>query len=393
MMELVFWVSLALVAYAYAGFPLLLGIRALLLPRPWREADATPRASLVVCAHNEAASIGAKLENVLALDWPPERLEILVASDGSSDATESIVRSFAPRGVRLLPLPRRGKIPTLNAAVAETSGEILIFSDANSMYEPGALRALARPFADPEVGGVAGDQRYLGRRGRDGTDGERAYWDLDRQLKRWESLAGSVTSATGAIYAIRRELFRSVVPGVTDDFFVSTNVIRAGRRLVFAPDALAFEPVAASSSAEFQRKVRVATRGLRGVWVMRALLDPFRHGFYALQLFSHKVLRRLVGLPLLALLCATPFLWNEGWIYRAALAAQLAVYGAAAAARLVPWLGRSRAFGMPLYFCLVNLAALRAAWNVLTGRRIDVWEPERSGAPADASPRTAEAAP
>jgi hypothetical protein len=170
-------------------------------------------------------------------------------------------------------------------------------------------------------------------------------------------------------------------------------VVRAGRRLVFAPDALAFEPVAASSSAEFQRKVRVATRGLRGVWVMRALLDPFRHGFYALQLFSHKVLRRLVGVPLLAVLCATPFLWNEGWIYRAALAAQLAVYGAAAVARLVPRLGRARAFGVPLYFCLVNLAALRAAWNVLAGRRIDVWEPERPGAPADASPRAAEAAP
>jgi cellulose synthase/poly-beta-1,6-N-acetylglucosamine synthase-like glycosyltransferase len=331
-----------------------------------------------VCAHNEAASIAAKLENALALDWPPGRLEILVASDGSTDATETIVRSFAPRGVRLLALPRRGKIPTLNAAAAEASGEILVFSDANSMWAPDALRALTRPFADPAVGGVAGDQRYLGRRGRDGSDGERAYWDLDRRLKLWESIAGSVTSATGAIYAIRRELFRPVVPGVTDDFFVSTNVVLAGRRLVFAPDALAFEPVAPSSGAEFQRKVRVATRGLRGVWVRRALLDPFRHGFYALQLLSHKVLRRLVGLPLLAILCATPTLWSEGLIYRAALLGQLAVYAAAGAGWLVPRLRRAKPVAIPLYFCLVNLAALRAAWNVLVGTRIDVWEPERS---------------
>ena len=384
-MEILFWSSLALVAYTYVGFPLLLAVRARLRPRPWREADATPRASLVVCAHNEAATIGAKLENALALDWPRERLQILVASDGSTDATESVVQGFASRGVRLLSLPRRGKIPTLNDAVAEASGEILVFSDANSMWAPDALRALARPFADPAVGGVAGDQRYLGRRERDGSDGERAYWSLDRELKRWESAAGSVTSATGAIYAIRRELFRPVVPGVTDDFFVSTNVIRSGRRLVFAPGAMAFEPAAATSGAEFQRKVRVATRGLRGVWVMHALLDPFRHGFYALQLFSHKVARRLVGVPLLAALFATPFLWSEGWIYRAALLAQLAVYGAAAAAQVVPRLGRAKPFAIPLYFCLVNLAALRAAWNVVTGRRIDVWEPERSPSGARAA--------
>lgn len=392
-MEMLFWGSLALVAYTYLGFPLLLAARARLRPRPWREADVTPRASLVVCAHNEAATIGAKLENTLALDWPTGRLQVLVASDGSTDATESVVRGFAGRGVRLLSLPRRGKIPTLNAAVAEATGEILVFSDANSMWAPDALRALARPFADPAVGGVAGDQRYLGQRERDGSDGERAYWSLDRELKRWESAAGSVTSATGAIYAIRRELFRPVVSGVTDDFFVSTHVVRAGRRLVFAPDAMAFEPAAASSGAELQRKVRVATRGLRGVWVMRALLDPFRYGFYALQLFSHKVARRLLGLPLLAALLATPFLWNEGWIYRAALLAQLAVYGAAAAAWLIPRVGRAKPFAIPFYFCLVNLAALRAAWNVVTGRRIDVWEPERSPAGSEPAPRAAELAP
>jgi cellulose synthase/poly-beta-1,6-N-acetylglucosamine synthase-like glycosyltransferase len=391
-MEVLFWGALALVAYTYVGFPLLLAVRARLRPRPWREADVTPSVSLVVCAHNEAAAIGAKLENTLALDWPRERLQVLVASDGSTDATESVVRGFERRGVRLLSLPRRGKIPTLNAAVAEATGELLVFSDANSMWAPDALRALTRPFADPAVGGVAGDQRYLGQRERDGSDGERAYWSLDRELKRWESAAGSVTSATGAIHAIRRELFRPVAPGVTDDFFVSTNVIRAGRRLVFAPAAMAFEPATTTSGAEFQRKVRVATRGLRGVWVMRALLDPFRHGFYALQLFSHKVARRLVGVPLLAAGLATPFLWDEGWIYRAALLAQLAVYGAAAAAWRVRGLARAKPFAIPLYFCLVNLAALRAAWNVVTGRRIDVWEPERAAAAAGPA-RSAEAAP
>lgn len=384
-MEWLFWGSVALVAYTYAGFPLLLGLRAWLRPRPWRAADATPAVSLVICAHNEAATIAAKLENALALDYPRERVEILLASDGSNDATESIAQGFASLGVRLLALTRRGKIPTLNDAVAEATGEILVFSDANSMYGRDALRVLVRPFADPRVGGVAGDQRYLGKRGREGSDGERAYWDLDRQLKRWESVAGSVTSATGAIYAIRRTLFRPVVPGVTDDFFVSTNVVGAGWRLVFAPEAVAFEPVAASSGAEFQRKVRVATRGLRGVWVMRELLNPFRHGFYALQLFSHKVLRRLVAIPLLAILLVTPLLWNAGPVYRAALLGQLVLYGAAALGRLAPRLGRAKPFAIPLYFCLVNLAALRGAWNVLAGTRIDVWEPQRGTGSAEAA--------
>jgi hypothetical protein len=227
---------------------------------------------------------------------------------------------------------------------------------------------------------VAGDQRY--RRGRrlDGSAGERAYWDLDRRLKEWQSAAGSATSATGAIYAIRRDLFRPVEPGVTDDFFVSTSVVAQGCRLVFAGDAVAYEPPAASSGLEFERKVRVLTRGLRGVVVMRRLLDPFTYGFYSLQLLSHKVLRRLVVLPLLVLLVASPALWGEGWLYQAAFLGQAALYGAAALAwvvgrRLASW----KPLALPLFFCMVNLASLLALVNLLRGRRIESWEPRRSG--------------
>jgi glycosyltransferase involved in cell wall biosynthesis len=386
----VFWGACLLAAWTYALFPLCLWLRARIALRPWRAADANPRVSLVICAYNEAASIGARLENALSLEHPPERLEVIVASDGSSDGTDAIARRFAPRGVRLLALPRQGKIPALNAAAAAASGEVLVFSDANSLYEKGALRALLRPFADPAVGAVAGDQRYL-RAGAsaEGAEGERAYWDLDRALKRWQSAAGSVTSATGAIHAVRRELFRPVPPGVTDDFWISTNAIAQGRRLVFAEDAVAWEPAAPSSGHEFRRKVRVATRGLRGVWLMRELLDPRRHGFFAVQMLTHKVLRRLGVLPLGAILLATPWLWDAGPIYLGAALAQLAFYAMAALGALLPpapatapvWIRRpARLLALPAFFCLVNAAAGLAALHALRGRRIEAWEPQRRAA-------------
>jgi len=211
------WSAAALVLYTYLLFPALVFLRGLLGRRPYKPGEITPRLSLIIAAHNEANTIGAKLDNILSLDYPHERLEVVVASDGSTDNTEAIVSRYARQGIKSLSLPRQGKAPALNAAVAASTGEILVFSDANSMYAPDALRALTRPFADPEVGGVAGDQRYLsGRRADLGSEGERRYWDFDRKLKQFQSRAGSAISATGAIYAIRRSLFRPVPAGVTD---------------------------------------------------------------------------------------------------------------------------------------------------------------------------------
>jgi hypothetical protein len=178
---------------------------------------------------------------------------------------------------------------------------------------------------------------------------------------------------------------------VTDDFWISTNVVAQGRRLVFAEDAVAWEPATPSSGHEFRRKVRVITRGLRGVWLMRELLDPFRHGFYSLQLLSHKVLRRLAVLPLAALLLATPWLWNAGPFYRAAALAQTAFYAAALLGACLPpglalrpeWLRRAaKLLALPAFFCMVNAAAGLAALNVLRGRRIDAWEPQRGPSPS-----------
>jgi len=378
--------ALATVLYTYVLFPLIVLARAALRPRPHHEADIMPSVTVVIAAHNEEASIGEKLENVLALDYPRDQLEVVVASDGSDDGTEEVVRGFEDRGVRLLGLPRVGKAASLNAAVAAAKGDVLVFSDANSMFAPDAIRMLVRPFADPEVGGVAGNQRYVAVADADAiASGEQRYWDFDRLLKDAESRGGNVISATGAIYAIRRRLFVSVPENVTDDFVTSTRVIAQGHRLVFAARAVAYEPVAKSGGQEFDRKVRIMTRGLTGVVQMRELLDPRAHGFYAVQLFTHKVLRRLMAIPLLVAAVTSAALWNRGPLYRFAAAAQAAVYALGALGLLLP--DRSVAQRKPVvlatFFCFVNLASLNAAWNVVTGKRIARWEPRRNDAAAE----------
>jgi len=380
MSRLLFWAGAATLAWTLVVFPAVVLLRGVFLRRPHREGPITPRVTIIVSAHNEVASIGAKLESLLALDYPSEQVEIVVASDGSDDGTNDLVATFADRGVRLLPLDRVGKAAALNTAVGQASGDILVFSDANSLFAADALRALVAPFADPEVGGVAGDQRYLPS---DGMVGERSYWSFDRIMKTYESQAGHVISATGAIYAIRRSLFQPVPGDVTDDFVISTGVIEQGHRLVFAPSAVAFEPVSAASDVEFGRKVRIATRGFRSVLARRALLDPRIHGFYSLQLFSHKVLRRLMAIPLLAIALATAMLWHRGGIYQLAGLAQAGFYGLAGLGIALgdrP-AGRHPLLSLPAFFTIVNWAALLAAVNVLRGRRIERWEPARPSSP------------
>ncbi len=385
---ILFWAAAALVFYTYLLFPVLVFLRGLLRSRPYQQAEITPHVSMIIAAYNEADSIGGKLDNILALDYPRDRLEVIIASDGSDDGTDAIVRDYAKQGIRLLSLPRQGKAAALNAAVEASNGEILVFSDANSLFASNAIRALVRPFADPQVGGVAGNQCYLPRRSADASgDGEQSYWNFDRRLKRSQSRAGNAISATGAIYAIRRSLFRPVPAGVTDDFVTSTRVIAQGYRLVFAADAIAYEPVSRTGGIEFGRKTRVMTRGLRAVLVMRGLLNPFRYGFYAVQVFSHKVLRRLVVFPLLVLFLVSPLLWGNGPFYQAVTLSQIVFYGCAALGALLSGtrLGQLKPFAIPFFFCLVNAAALLATFNILRGRRIERWEPQRQAQDGGAS--------
>lgn len=383
--EAAFWLSVGSLVYAYAGFPLLVAAVGWWRRRDVRKAPVTPTISLIIAAYNEEAAIADRLDNSLALDYPPDRLQIIVASDGSSDATDAIVAGYRSRGVLLLSLPRRGKIPTLNAAVRFATGEILVFSDANTMCNRQALRALARNFADPTVGGVAAQMSYsLPASSESSGHGERLYWRYDTWLKELESLTGSIVSAPGSLYAVRRTLFQTVPdPSVTDDFAISTAVIEQGYRLVYEPDACATELVVSDARREFRRRVRLMTRGLRGVLLRRRLLNPFRYGFYALVLFSHKVVRRLAPMVLAILAVSAAYLASTSGFYLMAFLGQLLFLALAALGGLLRrrGIGRLKLLYVPFYYCMANAACALALIQALRGRRVALWQPQRHPAP------------
>lgn len=378
-----FWLGAGMQAYLYAVYPAILWLLARLAPRPVRKAPFTPTVSLVVPAHDEVSCIGAKLENCLALDYPSDRLEVIVASDGSTDGTdarvEEIARARAPGRVRLLALPRGGKARALDAAVAESRGEIVVFTDANSLLEERALRVLTACFADPEVGGVCGAKRYRSAAGDHTQVGEGLYWRLDQWQKRMETQSGSIFAADGTLHAVRRDLYVPVRdPAQADDIAISARVVLQGRRLVFEPEAVAWEDAPAHAASELRRKVRVTNHSLRALLGLGPAL--WNQGLYSFKLLSHKLLRHLSPLFLLLWLAATLVLAPTSFLATASLAAfslflVLALLGAAARRR--PW-GRSRWLTVPFYFAFVNLAALLGIASVLAGIRRARWQP-RSG--------------
>jgi cellulose synthase/poly-beta-1,6-N-acetylglucosamine synthase-like glycosyltransferase len=337
--------------------------------------------SVVIAAHDEAAVIRARVDNVLDSDYPAERLEVIVASDGSEDRTVLNARETKSPRVKVLDLPRMGKARALAEGVRRSEGDVLVFTDANTHFRPDALRMLAQCFADPDVGGVAGRTAYIVGDDAEATDrGEDLYWEYDSWLKDLETRTGSVVSAHGGMHGVRRELFRPVEDlSVTDDFAISTAVVEQGARLVFEPSAVAHERTMGRGDVEFRRRVRLMTRGLRGVILRRPLLNPFRHGFYAVALASRKVLRRLLPLTFPLLFGASLMLADQGPAYLAAALGQgvlLTVAGIGWTLRRTS-AGTSPFLYVPLFFCMANLASVAAVWNVARGRRIERWTPHR----------------
>ncbi|MGD9751560.1 MAG: glycosyltransferase [Acidimicrobiia bacterium] len=390
-----FWLGLSVLGFTFGGFPLGLLALARCRPRPYTTGDEQPMLSVIIAAHNEQDVIAAKIANVFDSDYPTDRIELIVASDGSTDATVATARAAAlrfdrgigPAAIHILDLPRSGKAGALNAAVARSGAAVLVFTDANSMLEPDAIRELVRPLCDERVGGVAGNQVYATG---GAAAGERTHWSFDRRLKEAATRSGSIVSATGALYAIRRELVGPVINGVTDDFYISTGVVAAGRRLVFAPRAVAVEPVATSADREFDRKVRIMTRGFEAVLQRRALLDPRVHGVYAVQLFVYKVLRRLTVVPLVMVLLGAVLCRKRCALYRVAAIGQLALWLAGAVGHVFRRhrITRHPVFALPAFVVGAAVASVRAALATLRRQPVVVWDTARqqtldqSGSPA-----------
>jgi glycosyltransferase involved in cell wall biosynthesis len=372
-----FWGSLGLLAYVYVGYPVCVAALGAMLKRHPRRAPITPRVTILIPAYNEARDLARTIENKLDLDYPKEKLEILVISDASTDATDAIVRRYADRGVRLIRQePRQGKTAGLNLAVPQVGGEILVFSDANSLYARDAVQALVSPFADPQVGYVTGKMIYVNPDGSVIGDGCSAYMKYENLLRRHETRLGSVVGVDGGIDAMRKRLYRPIRPDLQPDLVLPLQVVTQGSRVVYESHAVLREETLSDSGSEYRMRVRVTLRALWALFDMRRLLNPLRYPLYAWQLWSHKVLRYLAVLPMLVTLGANLMLLDRGPFYVATLSLQCAFYLAAAGGVLLSGSDRRPyPLAFPYYFVLINTACAHALWRFLRGEKQVIWQP------------------
>jgi cellulose synthase/poly-beta-1,6-N-acetylglucosamine synthase-like glycosyltransferase len=372
-------------AYVVVGYPLLMRlIVAIRGPRTVHQAEHTPRLSFVISAYNEADVIRTKLENTLSLDYPADLREIVVISDCSDDGTDAIVEEFAGRGVRLLRQPeRRGKTAGLNRSIPLLTGNVVVFSDANAIYDRDALRKLTRNFADPAVGYVTGEARYIVSGEAVAEASERAYWSYEMELKRLETQIGSMVGGDGAIYAIRRELWKALPEDAINDFLNPLQIVEAGWRGVYEPEAVCYEEASGGFKSEYKRRVRIVSRSWRAVFQARGVLNPFRVGLFSWCLVSHKVLRWNTGVfaaigavAALALFVEAVMWWPVPVLSVSAAAVALAV--------LTPP-GR-RVVSMAWYFAVINAASVVGVVKGTLGRVSGVWSTPREHVTAAAGP-------
>jgi glycosyltransferase involved in cell wall biosynthesis len=364
--------SIAFVAYAYAGYPVLLGLLAILRERRWSRGPIEPTVSLILAVHNEEQRIREKLENTLLQDYPRDRLEILVASDGSTDGTDAIVREFQGRGIRLVRTPgREGKEGAQKRAVDASTGEILAFSDAATILPPDAIRTIVMNFRDPEVGCVSSVDRVL----TDEPGGEGAYVRYEMLLRRLESRVGSVVGLSGSFFAARREVCEPWRTDLPSDFNTLVNAVGHGRRGISDDESIAYYRPVADSTREYGRKVRTVLRGITVLMSHPALLNPFRHGLFSWQLLSHKLFRWLVPYAVLLALASNIALAVSSRTWLVPLVLQGLFYLAAICGMSRRSIFRSAIFAIPAFFVEVQGSILQAWYYFLRGRRILAWSP------------------
>jgi cellulose synthase/poly-beta-1,6-N-acetylglucosamine synthase-like glycosyltransferase len=366
-LAIIFWVCAGLLLYTHAGYALLLALLARLRPLRRYAADGQlPHVTVIVAAYAEAPVIAGRIANLRALDYPADRVELIVACDGSPDATAELARSAGADLV--LELPRAGKIKAQDAGVERAQGEIVAFSDANVSWEPDALRLLVAPFANPRVGYVCGDVRLVNDQG---TNQEGVYWRYEMALRTLESRVRSVTGGNGAIYATRREAYLVVDPVMGHDLSFPFKLVKRGWLAVYVPEARASEKMVPTIEGEFARKRRMMSHTwpivVRGGMLSPRGYDPL----YALMIVSHRILRYLSPFLHVALLALSIALVGHGWVYVVALALQLLVLAGAAVAGLVP----ARPLLIARYYVLTTASPAAGLWDWLTRGTPAGWEP------------------
>lgn len=368
--------------YTYIGYPIFVYLVSILFPRKINKSFFEPNVTILITAYNEEKDISAKIENTLQIDYPPEKLEILVASDGSTDETDKIVQKFSDQGVKLFHQKGRvGKTVTQNNAIEQASGEIILFSDATTMYQRDVLRIMLPNLADETVGCVAGKLIYVDSSESGVGQGAKSYWNYETFIKESESRACSLIGASGCLYAVRKSDYKPMYPEACSDFLIATILYEQGLRTVFEPEAICVEETNKKSDKEMQMRVRVILQTFTDLWRNRSMMNPFKSGFYAIELISHKVFRYSVPIFLILLLLSSLFLAFHSIFFTLVFGLQVGFYFTALIAWLLEKSGKSVGIlAIPLYFVLTNFASLNAFYKFLRGERLARWEPIRETA-------------
>ncbi len=368
-MKLLFWISFALIAYVYLGYAILLALYSRLRRHPIRRQQIMPTVSIVIAARNEATNLPAKLLNLRQLDYPRELLQIIIASDGSTDSTPEILLSYASEIVPVILDQSHGKANALNQAVRSATGDILFFLDVRQFVESNAISELVACFADPTVGAVSGELLLESATRETSGDALGIYWKIEKQLRKLESATGSVVGVTGAIYAIRRELYTPIPMGtILDDVFVPMHVARTGHRVVFQPTAIARDRLFSEKGKEFSRKVRTLTGNYQLLRLAPWLLSPANPLLF--RFISHKLLRLPVPLLMVFMLMAS--FMSNGSFYGTVFWLQILFYMLAAFGILSPPTRKFKPVAVANTFVMLNAAAALAFYNFVVGRK-RVW--------------------
>jgi len=370
-----FWFSLVMIVYPYFGYPLALyflgKIRVARNPNGMPSGEFTPAVTVLIPAHNEEGTIESKIRNTLSLDYPEKNLQIIVVSDGSTDATNTLVRQYLDHGVTFIPMEKRGgKARALNTGLAAATGDIVVFTDASILLETGSLRAIVKRFREDAIGCVSGSDRIL-----DGG-GEGIYGRYELYLRTLESEVHSIVGASGSFYAQRRTLCVPFLEGMAPDFLSALTIVEQGYRAVTESTASGHMASAKKAKDEFRRKERTILRGMTTLYHKRNLLNPFRYGVFSFTLWSHKVSRWLVPFFMILLFLSNSFLLEERF-YGAVFVAQCVFYFGAAVSLLGTGKSRSPLSKILYYFCLSNAAILTAMIKYARGVRQEVWSPTK----------------
>jgi cellulose synthase/poly-beta-1,6-N-acetylglucosamine synthase-like glycosyltransferase len=379
LIEALFWIALLGSGYSYFIYPLILLLfqrNDYLATHKGIETTGKPTISVIITAYNEGAQIANKINNTLEADYDAQLLEILIASDGSTDTTNDIVMSYRQRGVTLVEVPdRKGKENAQLHAIRQAKGEILVFSDVSTQIESTSLNRIAQVFANPAIGAVSSEDRFLTSEGE--IAGEGAYVKYEMWLRKLESSANSLVGLSGSFFSCRSTICKNWNISIPSDFNTAINCVQQGYVAITDPKLLGYYPNIKDETKEYQRKVRTVLRGMAAFAHHKSLLSPFKHGFFTFQLLSHKLMRWLVPWFMLLTLSLNLTLLDQHLIYSVMLTAQLTFYLVAIMGHISVELRRNKLIKVIYFFIQVNLAIAHAMIMFMLGKRITQWEPSK----------------